>query len=274
VFTSWKDDTAGGDTNNDGPSTGTANDWGGIVVSGEGSELSGSYLTVRFAQTAISQQGGQIIVSQVLLDNDALGVDAVAGSASLRGTFTNLGYGIRACDWATGSDCFVDAAYSDWGSPDGPFPPSGALVCGSVVVRPWLPQAVGQSPFVGYCNGQPPPDQEMLSAASASDDAVGALCGGDFTDACQVYTTYKACYTAAYNLAGSQVPQYALPDATNFERATGYSGAALGILSDAYSGSTPTSIPNGVVLGGYITQVASVINTLFALRDASASCRP
>jgi hypothetical protein len=113
----------------------------------------------------------------------------------------------------------------------------------------------------------------MLSAASTSDDAVSALCGGDMTDACETYRTYHACYTAAYNLAASQAP-VPLPNASPFKTGKGYSEAALGVVTEAYSNVPPSSVPDRVTLGRIVSGAASLINTLFALRDASATCHP
>jgi len=72
VFTSWRDDTAGGDTNNNGNSTGQASDWDGIQVSGDTARVSFDRVQVRFGdQMGVSTPvpGGVSILNSVFTDN-------------------------------------------------------------------------------------------------------------------------------------------------------------------------------------------------------------
>ena len=69
VFTSIKDDEHGGDTNGDGPSVGTADDWGHIKLYGDNSQIASSL--VRFSnssQGAIYTEGSGIYISDSTIE--------------------------------------------------------------------------------------------------------------------------------------------------------------------------------------------------------------
>ena len=80
--------------------------------------------------------------------------------------------GVESCDWGDG--CTVDAAYSYWGSADGPTPSgSKALACGAVTVSPYLTSSGGTpSPYddnalgIANCDGTQSPDDALSQASS------------------------------------------------------------------------------------------------------------
>ena len=85
VFTSMKDDSVGGDTNGDGPSTGSPGDWAGIAVSGDGASLKISNARIEDASTAIdANTSGAVLVTDNVFESNVTALDVIA-SVSLDG---------------------------------------------------------------------------------------------------------------------------------------------------------------------------------------------
>jgi hypothetical protein len=122
--------------------------------------------------------------------------------------------GIEACDW--GEACSVDAAYTYWGSSEGPFP-SGrpALACGAVTTSPYLTSESGGCTATGSvfgtanCDSSPTPEQQLASAQQAANAHIAdeqIRCGEGFEEACQVIQLYQQCLSSATTLAQESSP--------------------------------------------------------------------
>lgn len=110
----------------------------GTTTPGAGSNVQISNSDFQNDQTGGSIGGGQVNFESTTMNNLDVGLN-VSGNAAVvyRGTFANIQkQSITACDW--GSGCGVDATYTDWGNANGPVAPNPDNVCGGVTVAPWV----------------------------------------------------------------------------------------------------------------------------------------
>ena len=157
TFTSLNDNSIGGATGTGTPSDG---DWSGIDVDQSGS-VEFTYVNVEDAETGISVGGtGALTATNIAIadvgigidfagsgaavsgsiDNTSVAISSSSGSLSFRGSLVSDQMGIESCDWGT-STCGVDAAFSYWGSSNGP----AGLACGQVTVNPWYKSIGGKT---------------------------------------------------------------------------------------------------------------------------------
>ncbi|MGH2902779.1 MAG: hypothetical protein ACRDK7_04240 [Solirubrobacteraceae bacterium] len=186
TFTSVNDNSVGGTTGSGDPKPG---EWDGIAVPPSRGSLDLEHANVSYAETA---------------------VDDSSGTVTFRGSLAGDTMGIRGCDWGT-EGCTVDAAYSYWGSSEGPFPGGKtALVCGAVTTGPYLTSPSGSSTAEGSdfvsrnCDGSPTPAEQFATGQRADGERVSKeeiRCGEGFKEACEVIKETEECLGAATTLA-------------------------------------------------------------------------
>ena len=212
TFTSVNDNSVGGSTGSGEPEAG---DWTGIWASGTESSLDLEHVRVDYAGNAIGFNGEAARLHEVAVAHSSIALSVSKGSLSFRGSLSADGRGIEACSWESG-ECSVDAAYTYWGSSEGPFP-SGqpALACGTVTTSPYRTSESGGSTASGSvfgtenCDGSPTPEQLFTSAQQAANTYLATeqiQCGEGFQDACQAIQLYEQCLGSATTLAQSQSP--------------------------------------------------------------------
>ena len=231
---------------------GNARTWGGIQVSGAGGGTT----------------AGNADIENTVLNYAATGIAAEGAAAvTFRGTLANNTMDITSCDWGT-NGCTVDAAYTNWGDGStGPFPASGALVCGAVTVSPWLPTGSGSTFSDGNCDHSTTPDTTLSNAETAYNQGIASeqiQCDELIQDACQAIQTAEACLSAAYNLAGES-SSFVLPTL----------GGDI-----VESGSNWLQNAESVVVTGispvldFASSILGVISTIVNIADAYNECDP
>ncbi|HSX34128.1 MAG TPA: hypothetical protein VLF62_00600, partial [Candidatus Saccharimonadales bacterium] len=140
IFTSQRDDTAGGDTNNDSDETlPSESNYNRLVVNRGSSHTTMDWVQIKYVTTAAQITSGEATLTNAQISSATDGIIA-AGTATVtfRGSFAAISdRAVIACNW--GAACAVDATSTSWGSDDGPLPAEGtALICGAVTYSPWL----------------------------------------------------------------------------------------------------------------------------------------
>lgn len=296
VITSLKDDSLDGDYANDGSTSGSSADYGSIALVKVGGTANIDYADAQFGGHLLRQEGGELTVNNTELHNSGVGYGATSGDSDLegmdihdvedglyvendarvtfRGTIDDVSnMAIEACNW--NADCMVDAAYSHWGSDDGPFPSSGKLVCGSVTVSPWYTTSSTDTRTLfetRNCDNSPTPEVIMadeIASFQARTAAMSLDCENLIQDACDAYDQAYACLSGAVDVAGSTSP-FPLPDAST-ANAVGTFGDDILDLSSDYIGNLEDVSPGGFALGLF-SGLASQLSVFSSLITAYHNC--
>jgi len=299
VFTSSKDDSIGGDMNGDGASSVAVGDYPRGVVVAQGASVNLSGTNFYYAGQAIIG-GGEILGSNVSIQNSDIGANISSGQTSLQGAISNVNMGlnvsggdvtfrgsihnvlsksIQACNWNDNRECNVDATYTDWGSADGPNTANTQLVCGNVEIIPWEYNGVDYNGTNAFgspnCNNSPTPEQNLDTSVTHFEQRVGTRqidCGNGFQDACDAIHNAFACLGSAVNLAGSTspipLPQIHEDGSIDSWKSTVEGGATNYIRDSAIKSVLPSQ------LGQMFSKMMGVVGLYNSLSSAYNTCAP
>ncbi len=288
IFTSDKDDSVGGDTNGDGSSIGAIGDYGVAIstdMNASNTSISLTSIKFKYATTALNLPSGQANLESTSISNVFWGLD-VSGDAQViyRGSFRNIRYqAIQSCNWSDQASCTVDAAYTDWGSINGPLSsnPNKNMACGAVSISPWK---YGTSTYtitdnpdvydVGNCGNSDTPSTQLSSAVSGFQAAINQEqidCGNGFQDACDAIKTAYACLSGAMNVAQSTTP-WPLPPASTADQVNAFGGLFRGSAADYLSTQEVVSVPGSSFL--IANDLINLAGTFITMVNAYSSCAP
>jgi len=283
IFSSYKDDSIGGDTNTDGSSSSpSAGDYSAPLYLENDTEATLDYVQLKYGYRAAMVSGtSTALFNHTLVNYTNYGINVSGGNVNFRGSFENVSNrAITACDWDGSVDCSVDAAYVDWNRSDGPFNNSNRsndLVCGMVTVSPWVYGSVEHDASmysVLNCNGSTAPGSSMPANAAYFDQRIGEnqiYCDGGYAFACTAITTAMNCLNAAIGLASSTSP-FPLPGSSISTTGAAFSAGTVS-AADTYVKGLEYETPATITLGA-LSGAANVIGIVSSLSSAYSSCAP
>lgn len=267
-LTSTEDDTVGGDTTNDGNTTGQAGDYYSAITLQDGSTLNATYVDIAYATKSLYAYGGHSFLSNATIhDASQSGMLVNGGLIVFRGTFNNDSTDIQACNWGQ-EGCEVDAAYTDWGNGVDPTA-APTKACGSVWVYPWVgnPPSQNSTPYIPNCGGGSTPSDDMNTSANNLNNALAddySNCEEVDPDSppCQVIHITRTCLSSALQTAEDNATIGGFPAVDPLDTST-YTSGAISLVEnyvESHTVMSPTQFAGGVTaeMGGGALAILSI----------------
>jgi hypothetical protein len=274
LMTSYKNDSSGGDSNNDGSSTPASGDYGAAFDLQSGSTLNAENLKVEYAGEALANYGGSATFESTDIDHVGNGLYVPNGDVTFRGSIKNVDTNsVAACEWFSTS-CSVDATYTDWGSPSG-----ATNACGKVLAVPYEYGSIDHNGilFINTCGSSTNPYQEVQNSGAtfadvweAAEDVCGAQQPG-YQDACDQVVRMHTCINGAIDIANNTSP-FMLTTVSSYNDAAGYADVLNGDANGFIIGHVieAAASAKAATVYGYATQLGSLFSSMFT---AFNNCR-
>lgn len=227
------------------------------------------------ANTGIDTSGGSAVLNDMLITQTARGIDAGAGLVTFRGSIIHAtDKAIRACIWGSDS-CMVDAAYTDWGTVDGP----NNNVCGQVQTVPWkFGDAVSsnsQPLLAPNCDGSASPDQQVAGSIDAFRQrraAREATCSGEAESSCNTDSDAFSCLSTSLDGAIAASP-FAFPGVDALGNGSDTFYTALMLAAQEYVTAQAQQRPTVATMQN-LAYIGYAKNVFGAVNAAYNSCAP
>lgn len=274
LMTSYKNDAAGGDSNNDGASTPAVNDYGAAFDLQSGGTLNAENLKVEYAGEALANYGGSATFENTDIDHVGNGLFVPNGDVTFRGSIKNVDTNsVAACDWFSTS-CSVDATYTDWGNSSGP-----TNACGKVLTVPYKYGGTDHNGilFINNCGSSANPYQQVQNSGAtfaevwqAAEETCNAQQTG-YENYCDQVTRMHTCINGAIDIANNTSP-FMLTTVGSYNDAAGYAdvlngdanGFIISHVIEAAAGAKAATVY------GYASQFGELFRSMYTAFD---SCR-
>ncbi len=221
-------------------------------------------------KTAVLVSGGEVKLTEALINNFDFGVSVASGFVQLRGTFGLIhNRAVVSCDWLT-PHCFADVGYSTWSYEGGPYPLGGSHICGQATALPWKPEntetysIIGNIFLAGNCSSQETSISQLAQNEQSFLEMFNSLnidCAGGMQKSCELASIRFACMDSAVEILREKV-------GVSFGGLPPYS---LEGFADQIKGKMQTKIVDGITLEGTSSVLGGVEMAMKLNSDLNAA---